>query len=114
MAETLRDLKRDAAKKAFALIVATNAQLPDKATQSEPVAEMIDAIVDVAVETTLRAIHERIETARVERKLIPAKCRRECEHGAHDELAFLDDAIYGALLPLAPPAEPSKPPRDEQ
>jgi hypothetical protein len=106
----LRDLKRAAAKKAFALIVATNAQLPDKAAQSEPIAEMVDAIVAVAVETTLHAIHQRIATARNDRRRLPKTCfEQNCGHLACDELAYFDDAIYGALMPLTPPDPPEAP-----
>ena len=66
------------------MIVKTNANLPDKASQGEPLAEMIDAIVDLAVQMAVREIVAALrsggrDVARVswlrelERRIVPDK-----------------------------------------
>jgi hypothetical protein len=88
MSETLRDLKRDASRKAYGLIIATNANLPDKSRHTDAVGEMVDAIVAVAVQETLRAL----------RPLIP-----EIGVGGGRGWHMFVDAVEAAILPVAPP-----------
>jgi hypothetical protein len=91
-AETLRDLRRDVRRRFHALVIAPNANLPDKGTYDTAVAEMVEVAAHYGAQTALRSLFEAI--ARIE---VPQRTE-----GSYIML-LLKDELERAILPEAPP-----------
>ncbi len=92
---TLRDLRRDVRKRFHALVVAPNANLPDKFSDryDEAVADLIEAAATYGEQLALRGLLDAIRTTLATKNI----------DRATGVLGVFADELERAILPLAPP-----------